>query len=817
MKHDTEITPMRQRPSNEVAAASPAGEASPAPVVEEQRPLARMHALLRGRYLLTIILALLLGGGAGALAYFTWKPRYQSVAQIRVAPIVPRILFRSEQNDVMPMYEGFIGSQMAMMSSERVVDRAMRKPQWKQWNRGLSDEAIRDFKDSAVIQRERGAEVINIRFTDDHPDVAQAGAKSVLDAYMEIFGEEDIKRHELQLSVLENRRTALFSETKTLRDRIFKIANQYGTDSLEVPYTYQMTEMQKIESALRQMEADSADQLVKVDHAAKVEEPKEAAPHVIALHDRTMERFLAEKESVELEIKELLFYRTEVHPMVIRARARLKNVEERIASYHKDYNISTGRPTVTDPAEEAIRKFQVLQARIGQYRDLFTNAKAETLELGRQNLEISRLRQDVVDAEKRLEETEARIEQLNVESSVSGRITVISPGDRPGLPVNAKQRVQLSAVAGLGGASAAFVLMLLVGAANRKFRYADQTRAGLPRATVLGVVPELSPRLTDAELSRSAAMSVHQIRARLQLDGLGPRRPVLAITSASPGEGKTSLACALGMSLAASGNKTLLIDFDLCGQGLSDSALDRPLLGDLLLREAAVVPKQLNKAIRQSVKQSRRLGDTLVELGHVSREQVEAAAGKQAKLNRGLVDVLAGEPLDECVIKPVADPLAILPVGNTDGQDLTTISPAQIKLFLDQVKEQFDVILLDCGPVPSSLDASLVIPYVDGVLFVVSHGTRESAVQRSMEHLAELHTEMAGVVFNRANWRDLQWYGSSSRSGQSRSRRPAPVPVRAPGAELARSYGPLAVATASYQRRREEAASPLIWVDAAAG
>lgn len=801
MKNETELMTLPGTNGWSVQGTSRDGGVA-MPGTEEPRPLARIHSLLRGRYLLTMILALLLGGGAGVATYLMWKPRYQSVAQVRVAPIVPRILFRSEQNDVMPMYEGYIGSQMAMMGSERVLDRAMRKPQWKQWNRGMSDEAMREFQESAVIQRDRGAEVINIRFTDRTPDAAQAGAKSVLDAYMEIFGEEDIKRHELQLSVLENRRSILSGETKAFRERIFQIASKYGTDSLDGQYTFQMTEMQKIETALRQMQADSADQMVKVDHVTAAEEPKPAGAHVIAMRDRTMERFLGEKQSLELEVKELLFYRTDEHPLVIRARSRLANVQERIEAYQKDFNASTGLPAVADPVEDAMVRFQLLQARASRYRELFTSAQEETFELGRQNLEINRLREEVADSQTRLAETTARIEQLNVESIVSGRITIISPGDRSGLPVNVNQRVQLSALAAAGGVSAAFALMMLVGAANRRYRSVDQTRLGCSRTTVLGVVPEISTRLVNEESGRNAALSVHQIRSRLQLNGLGKRHPVLAITSATASEGKTSLTVALGVSLAASGNKTLLVDFDLLGQGLSALAVDRPLLGDLLMRDSSLMPKHLSKALRAATSKKTRLGDSLVDLGFVSRDVVEAAALKQTKMNRGLADVLAGHPLEECVIAHMPESLSILPVGNTDGHDLTALSPAKIATFLEKLKGDYDVILLDCGPVPASLDASLIIPHADAVLFVVSQGTREDAVERAFVHLDEIRASTAGIVFNRATWRDIQSYGSSTRPRQGRGRTSNAVVVPDSGADYAKAYGALAFATAIHQRRR---------------
>ena len=86
--------------------------------------------------------------------------------------------------------------------------------------------------------------------------------------------------------------------------------------------------------------------------------------------------------------------------------------------------------------------------------------------------------------------------------------------------------------------------------------------------TLLGILPNLPDRLTDPAQAATAAHCVHQIRTMLQINA-GEDRNVFAITSASPGDGKTSLTLALGLSFAASGSRTLLIDGDLVGAGLS--------------------------------------------------------------------------------------------------------------------------------------------------------------------------------------------------------------------------------------------------------
>src|SRR6202041_3456826 len=60
-----------------------------------------------------------------------------------------------------------------------------------------------------------------------------------------------------------------------------------------------------------------------------------------------------------------------------------------------------------------------------------------------------------------------------------------------------------------------------------------------------------------------------QIRTIFKISQNNDEPQILAVTSAAPGDGKTSLTLALGLSYAACGTRTLLIDCDLVGAGLT--------------------------------------------------------------------------------------------------------------------------------------------------------------------------------------------------------------------------------------------------------
>jgi len=288
----------------------------------------------------------------------------------------------------------------------------------------------------------------------------------------------------------------------------------------------------------------------------------------------------------------------------------------------------------------------------------------------------------------------------------------------------------------------------MIGLLDTRYRYSDEASSTeMQGVTLLGILPNLPDRLSDPEQAAIAAHCVHQIRTMLQINGGanvdGTDRRVFAMTSASPGDGKTSLTLALGLSYAACGTRTLLIDCDLVGAGLS------------------------------------------------TRMNVHAA--------EGVLEAIANRTMLEYVRTTDIADVAILPVGSAHGYHASTLSPGALRRLIDEAKKHFDTILIDTGPILGSIEASLVCAAADGVVLAVSRGQSRPLVEKSLAHLNHIGARLAGVVFNRAQGNDFERSisGMSMRSVAAAGGKPNGRPVSAQG----EAVGPVARAVAPYARR----------------
>lgn len=176
----------------------------------------------------------------------------------------------------------------------------------------------------------------------------------------------------------------------------------------------------------------------------------------------------------------------------------------------------------------------------------------------------------------------------------------------------------------------------------------------------------------------------------------------IAITSALPKEGKTTTAVCLARTAAMSGSKVILVDCDLRRHGSST------LLG------------------------------------------VQGNA---------LSDFLAGTPLEEAVQIDPATGLAIL--GNaaslSDGSD--PLAGDEMVQVIQQLKEHYNLVVLDTAPVLGIADARAVAIAADAVLVAVQWGkTPPSAAEAAIEMLDDAKARIAGVMFTRV---DIRKYAST--------------------------------------------------------
>jgi protein-tyrosine kinase len=118
---------------------------------------------------------------------------------------------------------------------------------------------------------------------------------------------------------------------------------------------------------------------------------------------------------------------------------------------------------------------------------------------------------------------------------------------------------------------------------------------------------------------------------------------------------------------------------------------------------------------------------------------------------RGLSDVLGGEVLPEDVLITNSVPrLTILPGGHSSKSPAEMLASPRMRQLIEELKSRFDFIIFDTPPVLTVADAIVLGPMTDGVVLVIQAGkVRKRPIQRAVELLH--NSKILGFVLNRGD------------------------------------------------------------------
>jgi succinoglycan biosynthesis transport protein ExoP len=674
--------------------ATPAPAAAAAPPVS---PLRRIHRLLRGRYWLAFTLATL-GAVAGAFCGFvSQKPIFRSSGLVEINPIVDTPL----QNErVMLMYAQYVQNQIALMQSQNVIAEAVNSEEWKRTGRGNSPHTIAAFASALNVHHIPNTSFIRPSFSDPDPAVAQTAVSCIIRAYEVLYGDKQAEANRRKLNDLDSRMRNFVDIMQRRQKEILEISAAYGTDDLSVFHNSKLAELVKLEAMLEQAKFQLKSMSGALDEDG---EQKPLTNEQIAAVDPAMQELLAQKAGMEMQIEGLRIKLGDRHPQVAEARARLDLLMAHIQKTGDAFRVS-GKRLVLSPDGQRMEvvspeTLKALETRVAYLQTMYDRLKAETTEIGLKRHRIQTAQNDIERARADYDDHQKRLDQLRYEYASQGRLSIISYGDFPLAPAQDKRK-QFAVLGFLGGGMLPVALLVFIGLLDVRYRYSDDTSDDLSGIPLLGILPNLPDLLTDPEQAAVAAHCVHQIRTMLQINAATADGKVFVCTSPSPGDGKTSLTMALGLSFAACGQRTLLIDGDLVGAGLT-------------ARMNVVSPT-------------------------------------------GILEALADRSLLPYVQVTDVQNLMILPVGSAQAHHSSMLSPQIIRKLIAEARDQFDVVLIDTGPILGSIEAAPVASASDGVILVVARGQQRPLVEKSMRHLISIGARLAGVVFNRANPRDFE-------------------------------------------------------------
>jgi capsular exopolysaccharide synthesis family protein len=388
------------------------------------------------------------------------------------------------------------------------------------------------------------------------------------------------------------------------------------------------------------------------------------------------------------------------HPRMLQVRAELGEIRERI-----DLEISSVLTGLENEADFARARIASIEAGIREVQGEFSEAGQETVQLRALEREAS--------ANRALFET--FLTRFKETSSTQGIETsdarVLSQAEAPGGPSYPDRRQMLMTIT-LAGVAGACALVLLLHFLTPGLRSPEQIQQALGEH-VLGLVPLVPGRqkIYDYVLDKPQSgivESLNSLKFSLALSDPDIQVQTLLVTSSVPEEGKTSLAIALGRIEALSGKKVILVDGDL--------------------RRSSIEKK---------------LG---VKAGH-----------------KGLSDlVVAGQAeLSEFIVQDPRGSIDLLPVGTAEYANAGDIfSSHRMTHIIGQLKQRYDLVIIDAPPVMAVADARIIGRLVDKTLFVVRWDKTPAKVARAaLEQLLRYGTEVAGIVLQQVDLKRYRRFG----------------------------------------------------------
>ena len=286
-------------------------------------------------------------------------------------------------------------------------------------------------------------------------------------------------------------------------------------------------------------------------------------------------------------------------------------------------------------------------------------------------------------------------------SASAVRVSMVKNASLPTSPASPKKALNLllGLILGFGIGIALSILRLLFD--NTVKREVDLDETSVLAAIAYDPLSETKPLITQISRYAPRTESFRQFRTNLQY--VRPENPpkVIAITSAIPGEGKTTTSINLALSFATSGVKTLLIE------------------------------------------------------GDMRRPRVLEYMG-EAKKQAGLSEILSGKVPGEIAsrVKEVTfafgeDNLSVISSGTIPPNPAELLDSEAFALLLEYVKTQYDFIIIDCPPALLVADASIIATRTEGAVIVTRIAkTKINQYLGARENLTTVGVNVLGAVMN---------------------------------------------------------------------
>ena len=704
-----------------------------------------MESVFRFKWTIIIIFILMAAPLIASIWTFT-VPKYRARAEVQVRPIIPFLVFKTEDSGMIPLYTSFINTQVSIMRSLTVLQRVLdqKDVQETQWYKMPPESfmsrlqnskvsSIERLRDNLSVRPRRQTEIIDITFLANDAADAKLILDTVLEQYIKYIDEMSDATEDKLYRQLVDQYKSLENEIQGREKIVAEISRTLGTGTPEELISHKRLSLDESEEKLNKIQ-----QRIEILEWKKERFALDGISDVNSPEGRMQSKYFEDAEWRQYDIN-LRNYRhlieksiyTDKHPEMIKLKKDMAFAEELLhlresqldeqwqmlsqndmtestLSDDTSYTVSTEGVGPPDFQMEQLKhEKQLLTGEVNRKREEFKKLFESAQLLTKENNEL-RHKNDLFDAVRQ------RLDQKNMERNVRGSIDVLMWSFVPSRPLNDRRFVYTAM-------AMAFSLCMGCGAAviRASRNQVVYTPLDIPRPInlpLLGYIPlvnikkSIGKALSD-EIKKKKFLfneSVRFIRTSLLHRLESYDSATVLITSSVKGTGKSSFTKNLGNCMAQAGKDVLMIDTDIHKMTLTEQY-------DLLYKP-------------------------------------------------GFINFLDTCSLDMPYIYATDTAgLSVMPAGvrSDDNIVFEDIAKGSFLTCINKLRQRYQIILLDCAPILPLADAAIMSNHVDGTILVerelVSH-RRDVAV--AIERLNSAGARFLGFAF--VGSVDCQKYGYES-------------------------------------------------------
>lgn len=648
------------------------------------------------------------------------QPRtYTASALVMINPSKQQVLQQGQMIDADAPNSALVDSEIEVLRSPALARRvvlALELNKDAAWNSDpaaaatpeLIERVASDLEGAISIRRRGQSFTIDVLATSHSPLQAAQIANSLVDLYLRTRVEgrfESAREANVWLKQrLDDLRTEVAVKERAAEEFRQAQGLSVAVGGAEQPQT---TDMQ---NTMVQARADLAEKEARLRLLSQLGNTGASIDAIVALVQTPMlQQLQTQEQTLRAEQADLSQNYGERHPAVVKNQGELIAVRQRIQQ-----EVERILPGLRNETEISRTRLRTLQDSFGVTSGV----------LGQNNDAVIQYRELLRDAEAAravytnfLERSHELADQGQLPAAAA---TIVSTAAAPSAPSSPNMRtvwqiaLLLALAAGLGAAVLLELLDTTVASAEEVERHTGlYTIASIPRlSAVAGRFRGPSLRdparyIVKRPLS-GFAEAFRVLRAAILQAPIEGGARVVAITSAVPGEGKTTISTCLARISAMAGERVILLNCDLRRQAMQN----------LAAMEAAA------------------------RAGHSNTKKVAPPPG--------IVDVLEGGVAWSEAVTIDADSTAhSMSPGNTLKSATDFFSSPAMRALLGELRSHYDLIILDCAPILAVAETRILVAHADLVLLTVNgNKTAVEAVQNAVRQVEASNSSVYGVALN---------------------------------------------------------------------